>query len=166
MTPPIYVTNETLFPIDLEKVEQLSRRVLQLLGLAKFELSITCVSSEAIQALNLQYRQKNCATDVLSFPLNEWTEPVLFGAKELSGKTAEPLLLGDIVLAPEIARTNAETIGQSWARELSFLIVHSILHLAGHDHVVEPFEQLMLEQQRKIMSVLDTENLCYNIMDL
>ncbi len=79
------------------------------------ELSIVLTDDAGIRPLNAQWRGKDAATDVLSFPLEE-------GA-----------ILGDVVISEETAarRTNE---GWSLRDELTFLLVHGVLHLLGHDH--------------------------------
>lgn len=93
------------------------------------EVSVTFTDNEGIHALNRQYRQVDRPTDVLSFPLTDY-----------SGESEEPLAdepevsLGDIVLSLERAKEQAEQYGHSFEREVAFLCVHSVLHLLGYDH--------------------------------
>ena len=111
------------------------------------ELSVTFVDNEEIHALNREFRDKDRATDVLSFPLFEADEG--FEIDPAIGAVA----LGDIVISAERAWEQAQEYGHSFAREVCFLAVHSTLHLLGYDHEVsEEDEKYMNETQEYILA--------------
>ncbi|MDR3072902.1 MAG: rRNA maturation RNase YbeY [Clostridiales Family XIII bacterium] len=118
-----------------------------------FEVSTTFLSRDAIRQLNRKYREKDMATDVLSFPmfatLDEIREQVL-EAKRLS----RGVLLGDVVICTEIACEQAEEYGHSVAREVTYLFVHSLLHLLGFDHENEEEKRKMREIEEMVMTIL------------
>lgn len=91
------------------------------------EVSVSFVSNREIRALNQQYREKDSATDVLSFPLGDR------GAYDVNNETGA-ILLGDVVISLETAIKQAKSFGHSLEREIGFLTVHSMLHLLGYDH--------------------------------
>ncbi|HEY3315971.1 MAG TPA: rRNA maturation RNase YbeY [Bacillota bacterium] len=103
------------------------------------EVSVALVDDEHIHQLNKEYRQIDCATDVLSFAMLE-------GADE-----DRPLLLGDIVVSLERARDQAETYGHTFEREVAFLTLHGLLHLLGHDHHTDEQEREMDERQEAVL---------------
>jgi probable rRNA maturation factor len=109
-----YKINQRRFKSILEK---LARRY----GLGAPEVSLSFVGRGRIQTLNRRYLKKDKPTDVLSFPLGE---------KAADGKR----YLGDIVIAPEMARRQSRDKGFSLERELEILAVHGFLHLLGYDH--------------------------------
>lgn len=121
------------------------------------EVSITLVSNEEIQQLNKTYRAFDKVTDVLSFPLIEFEQPSLFEnidedeLSELFNLDTKELMLGDIVISLERAQTQADDYGHSFERELGFLIVHSMLHLFGYDHLNKEDEKKMFEIQEIIL---------------
>jgi probable rRNA maturation factor len=87
---------------------------------ARGELSVALVSDARVRALNRQYRGKDAATDVLSFP---------------AAPTAPGIgYLGDIVIARGVARRQARAAGQAEANEWRILALHGLLHLLGYDH--------------------------------
>jgi len=105
---------------------------------ARGEVTIALVSDKRIRALNRQYRRKDYATDVLSFPE---------GGKGRTGRKGAgfPLLpiqpvqpippsLGDIVIARGVARRQAREAGHAELAELKLLALHGLLHLLGYDH--------------------------------
>ncbi len=94
------------------------------------EVSVTFTDNEKIRELNLAHREKDSATDVLSFPLFEKDS---FSTQR---DEQEYIAIGDIVISLEKAREQAEEFGHSIEREIAFLTVHSVLHLVGYDHEV------------------------------
>ena len=106
------------------------------------EVSVTLVDTDTIRQVNSQFRQIEKVTDVLSFPMMEYDSPRDFGGQafqnslSLSPDTQE-MILGDIILCSEVVKTQAEEYGHSELREFCFLVVHSMLHLFGYDHIQE-----------------------------
>lgn len=90
--------------------------------LSDAELSLALVSDEAIRVLNRDYRGRDTATNVLSFPGGESADP------------AAPLLLGDVILAFETVAREAEMQRKPVEHHISHLVVHGFLHLLGYDH--------------------------------
>ena len=112
------------------------------------EVSIRFVDDEEIHALNLQYRNVDRSTDVLSFPLGE------DGVYDINYTTGAKML-GDIVISVEHAIEQARTYGHSLQREIGFLTVHSMLHLLGYDHEAGGIEQVrMREKEETILAQL------------
>lgn len=120
---------------------------------------MTLVDTDTIRQVNSQFRQIEKVTDVLSFPMMEYDSPRDFGGQafqnslSLSPDTQE-MILGDILLCSEVVKTQAEEYGHSELREFCFLVVHSMLHLFGYDHIQEEDRREMEEEQRKIMERL------------
>lgn len=116
------------------------------------------VDDEEIRQINADTRQIDASTDVLSFPYCEYEIPGDFhtlyeDADSFSPETGE-LLLGDIVISVDHVAKQAEEYGHSLIREYAFLIVHSLLHLSGYDHMEEEEREIMEEKQREVMDVL------------
>ena len=121
------------------------------------EVSVTFVDDEAIRKINSEYRGIDKSTDVLSFPFNEFEIPGNFDDIEESVDAFNPetgeLLLGDIILSTDHIKEQAIEYGHSETRELAFLVVHSMLHLMGYDHMVDEDRVIMEERQRKILEL-------------
>ena len=114
------------------------------------EISITFCDNAYIKKLNAEYRKKDTATDVLSFPMYEGDE--LPKGSDAGGETVP---LGDIVISVERAAEQAEELGHSTEREIAFLAIHSTLHLLGYDHERSPEEdEDMCRRQREIIAKL------------
>lgn len=124
----------------------------------KVEVSITLVNNEEIKLLNKEYRDIDQETDVLSFPLIDFESPGLFDdldeneLSDLFNLDTNELMLGDIVVSIEKAKAQAQEYGHSMERELGFLIVHSMLHLFGYDHMDDAQEKEMFEIQEFILN--------------
>lgn len=103
-------------------------------------VSVLITDNEEIHGLNLEYREKDAPTDVLSFPL--FDEDGNLDDEEL----------GDIVISLERAVAQAEEYNHSLKREVAFLTAHSMLHLLGYDH--ENGEQEMYVKQDEILNEL------------
>lgn len=113
-----------------------------------YEVSISLVDDETIHQYNLQFRNKDKSTDVLSFPLGE------SGVYDVNPDTGR-FLLGDIVISMETAIHQAESFGHTVDRELAFLTVHSMLHLLGYDHENGGLEEArMREKEEAILTSL------------
>lgn len=112
------------------------------------EISVRFVDDEEIHQLNLEYRNMDKSTDVLSFPLGE------NGEYDINYDTGAKML-GDIVISMEHAIAQAESYGHSLQREIGFLTVHSMLHLLGYDHEAGGIEQVrMREKEEHILTQL------------
>ena len=117
---------------------------------ADTEISVSFVTNESIRKLNLEYREKDSATDVLSFPMYTREE-----IAEIIPEEEDAVVLGDIVLSLERAEEQAEELGHGFLREVAFLTIHSVLHLLGYDHELSPEEEeLQCAKQRDIIEAL------------
>ena len=120
------------------------------------QVYVLLTDNEEIHQVNLAQRQIDRPTDVLSFPMAEYTHPADFSDLEerepdaFHPETGE-LMLGDILISMDKVREQAAEYGHSEQRELAFLVAHSMLHLMGYDHMEEEERRLMEERQRGIM---------------
>ncbi len=119
------------------------------------EVSLLLVTAEDIQEINREHRGIDAPTDVLSFPLISYPSPGEFGEVETDEDNFNPdtgeALLGDIVLCIDKVKEQARNFGHSEKREYAFLILHSILHLLGYDHITQQESELMEDKQNKIL---------------
>lgn len=112
------------------------------------ELSISIVSNEEIKTLNASYRNKDVATDVLSFPLeNAFRE----------NDEGMPVMIGDIIISLEKTIDQAERFNHSFERELLFLAIHGFLHILGYTHDNKENERKMFEKQEAVLKEFNLE---------
>ncbi len=135
-------------PQQTEAFEEAARITLETEGMpGEFcQISVTFVSPEEIQELNAAYRGKDAVTDVLSFPQFEDLNQV---------DVDREWLLGDVVINPLRAQEQAQEYGHSEKRELTYLFVHSLLHLLWYDHEEEEDKKEMRGREEEIMQALD-----------
>ena len=124
------------------------------------EISLTLTDNEGIWKVNKELREIDRPTDVLSYPLLE--DDVPGDLSQIENQTDECLnpdtgeiLLGDIIISVDKVREQAEEYGHSMQREFAFLIVHSMLHLFGYDHMEEQEAAVMEGKQREILECLN-----------
>ena len=121
-----------------------------------FEVNVLLTDNEGIHQINLDMRQIDNPTDVLSFPMCDFETPGDFEALEetpeeyFNPDTGE-LMMGDIVISVEKVIEQAEAYGHSRERELGFLTAHSMLHLFGFDHMEDDERVDMEARQEEIL---------------
>ena len=129
----VEVDNRSADRVDEAALVAQAEFVLSQLGLhPDTELSISLVDATEIAELHVRWMDLPGPTDVLSFPMDELRVPE-------PGQQAEPGMLGDVVICPEVAAEQGVEAGHGLAAELELLLTHGILHLLGHDHA-EPEE--------------------------
>ena len=144
----VFITNEQAkieIPAEWEeKINQVAAICLREEQLPEdIDVDLFFVDNEAIREMNLEYRDKDSATDVLSFPMYEPDEEI---------DDEEEVLLGDIVISLERAQEQCEEYGHSLEREVMYLLVHGLLHLAGYDHMEEEDKKVMRAQEEKLLA--------------
>ncbi|MCQ2484149.1 MAG: rRNA maturation RNase YbeY [Clostridia bacterium] len=112
------------------------------------EISVRFVDDETIHQLNLEFRNVDRSTDVLSFPLGE------NGEYDINLDTGAKML-GDIVISMEHAVMQAKLYDHTLQREIAFLTVHSMFHLLGYDHEAGGMEMVrMREKEEAVLTQL------------
>ena len=119
------------------------------------ELSVVLCDDLYIQSLNKQYRNKDKVTNVLSFPQTE------FPLKEDAG---DFVILGDVILAYETIKKEAEEQNKTFTDHVRHLVTHGTLHLLGYDHEEPQEAEIMENLEIKILSQFGVEN-PYSKMD-
>ena len=119
------------------------------------EISVLLTSDNGIQEINREQRDVDAPTDVLSFPMFDLTPGELPDASADADPETGCVPLGDMVISMERVAAQAKEYGHSNRRELSYLVVHSILHLLGYDHMDEGAQKAqMREREEAILSEL------------
>jgi len=156
--------NEIIIESELEEDtavwETLLRRVIPAALAAEgvgvpCEVDVLLTNDEGIRRINLEQRDVDRATDVLSFPMFEYAP----GRPPEDAADADPetglIPLGDMVISLERARAQGEEYGHGTEREVAYLAVHSVLHLLGYDHMDDgPEKARMREREEAILGAL------------
>lgn len=124
------------------------------------QVEVVITDNAAIREANRTFRGIDAPTDVLSFPMIAYQKPADFsGLEEQAEEYFDPdsgeLLLGDVMLSADKVKEQAEAYGHSLKREFAFLIVHSLLHLCGYDHMEEEERRQMEARQEAVMERLE-----------
>jgi len=143
-------------PPWIKAADKFVHRVLDILGLDNWELSVFFCSNRYIKKLNAQYRNEDEPTDVLSFPFGETIagskrSPDIIYTKQPAGLV---YVAGDIVISLEALAENARFFKVTEDEELRRLLVHGILHLSGKDHATNDADETMLKIQEEVLSRL------------
>ena len=141
----IEITNESGVDVDETVLLRLMEYDLAELHVSPdAEVAILLVDEGVMEALHVQWMDEPGPTDVLSFPMDELRP----GTEDMPTPAG---LLGDIVLCPQVAETQAEAAGHSTLDELVLLTTHGLLHLLGFDHAEPDEEREMFGLQRDLL---------------
>lgn len=147
---PVVVSDEhPSSGVDEDQLRGWAEAVLEAEGYpARTELAVTLVDDERITRLNGEVLHRPVPTDVLAFPV-EQLEP---GCVPPTDPLGRPLLIGDVVIAPDYVRRQAELMGVDPADEMALMVTHGILHLLGYRHDQDDEAEMMEGREREILS--------------
>jgi probable rRNA maturation factor len=153
----IEIANESGVAVDECALAALARHVLDGMRVHPLaELSVLLVDESAMAELHQRWLGEPGPTDVLAFPMDELRPPrSVAGPAEHRGSgepAAEPGLLGDVVLCPQVAATQAVAAEHTMSDELDLLCTHGILHLLGFDHAESDEQTRMFELQDSLLA--------------
>ncbi|MFL0251180.1 rRNA maturation RNase YbeY [Clostridium neuense] len=123
-----------------------------------YEVSVILIDNDEIRNINRETRKVDNATDVLSFPMLEYPEGMVFKDVYSNYKFDDTyldegrLVIGDIAISLERAKEQSIEYGHSFLREVLYLTVHSVLHLMGYDHMEEADKKKMRVREEEILN--------------
>ncbi len=125
-----------------------------------FEIALLACDDTRIAALNSEFRAKPSPTNVLSWPAWDLSAEDDGGTPDMpeEGMPDDPESLGDVALAYDTCTREAREQGKSFEAHVTHLIVHSVLHLLGYDHIRDKDAALMEETERQILAQLGVAN--------
>lgn len=129
--------------VDPRTIQRRCKRLLEHLDHPDASLSILLCDDAFIHTLNLEYRQMDHPTDVLSFSMAEG--PALEGDSKL---------LGDIIISTETAARQAPLLGHTITQEVTSLVIHGLLHLLGYDHQTAREEKEMQTEAQRLSAIV------------
>lgn len=134
-----------------ERYNHLAETTFKMLNVqVNYEVDVSLVDDETIHQINRDYRKVDRVTDVISFAFNDDKDP-----RDAILNPEVPRMLGEILICLPQAKRQAEQIGNTIQRELSFLFVHGLLHLLGYDHMKSEDEAIMFPLQDRILEEAD-----------
>ena len=135
--------------VDIEALAADAQRMLDGVG-EEWELSLLVCDDTFIQPLNAQWRGKDAATDVLSFPQLETETPGQL-------PSGQGHLLGDIVISLQTATRQATQLGHTTEAELRVLVAHGLCHLMGYTHANAADRAVMQAEEVRLLAAAGTE---------
>jgi probable rRNA maturation factor len=135
---------------DEQRISQLVRSIVanEFPGGGEYAISLHLVGDETIRALNVEHRDVDAHTDVLSFPLHDPN-----GMRFVLPPN-QPAALGDVVISFPTAAAQAEEFGHSVDREIGYLVAHGVLHVLGYDHEDDEDQRRMRQQEEDALRPL------------
>jgi probable rRNA maturation factor len=151
----VEINNESGMPADEDALRELAQYVIgQMETHPLADLSMLLVDEAHMTNLHEKWMEEPGPTDVLSFPMDELRPHSMAGPNRSRGRDSdepEPVLLGDVVLCPQVAAVQARQHGHSTQAELELLTVHGVLHLLGYDHADPEEEAEMFGLQNELL---------------
>jgi len=136
---------------DTKAYAQDAQKLLEYLKYSDFNLNIWLTTNTTIQKYNRLYRNKNKATDILSFPFHE-----IAAGKRIKAKTEDEKYLGDIIISLEYVHRDAEKYEVTFEQRMNRLLVHGICHLLGYDHIKDADYKIMYALETKLMKSINS----------
>lgn len=136
--------------IDLQKVQQDAQTILDELGYSDFDLGIWFTTSKTVREYNKNFRNKDKATDILSFPYH----PNLKAGERIKVKEEDDKNIGDVLIAPDFVENLLPLYETTLQIRISVLLIHGICHLLGYTHYDEENDEKMSSKERSIAKKL------------
>lgn len=152
----VFFANESGVPLDERDLVGVVRFALDAWGVnPQAQVSVLAVDVRAMSDLHQQWMDEAGPTDVLAFPMDELTE---HGSWQATPAAPGPALLGDIVVCPQVAASQAAERHHPAAHELRVLTVHGLLHLLGYDHADPVQERAMFDRQDRLVAAWEARD--------
>lgn len=145
----VFVADEQKENVGLRDLHALAEMVLREEGYPEdAEATLLFVDESEMASYNQRFLERNGATDVLAFPV----EDLLPGVIPDTYPQGPPLMLGDVVIAPSYVRRQADDFGVTFEDEMALMVTHGVLHLLGYDHVEDDEAERMEERERQLLA--------------
>ena len=149
------INNESGVAVDQDALRELAQYVIDQMETHPLaDLSMLLVDEDHMTNLHEKWMEEPGPTDVLSFPMDELRPHSIAGPNRTRGRDeeeSEPVLLGNVVICPQVAAAQAKQHGHSAQAELELLTVHGVLHLLGYDHADPEEEAEMFGLQGELL---------------
>jgi probable rRNA maturation factor len=138
------------FRVNISALKKDAQKLLSFLGYQSFDLGVWLTTNKTIREYNKTYREKDKATDILSFAYHtdlKAGEPIVI-------KTADDKNLGDLIISIEYVQKDAPNWGQTFKERLRILLIHGICHLLGYDHELDADYEIMKTKEDRMLDYL------------
>jgi rRNA maturation RNase YbeY len=139
-------------PVDIATLEKNAQQALNALGYADFDLGILLTTNATIKKYNALYRNKNKATDVLSFPYHH----IPAGSK-IKVFHDDDKNIGDMIISIEYVQAAAKKLGTTFEKRMNRMLIHSLCHLLGYDHIQDDEFAVMIKKEKSLARAIHLE---------
>ena len=146
------ILNNQETPVNTDQLKKDAERILDHLGYADFDLGIMLADNDTIHEYNKKYRDKDKATDILSFPFHE----DLKAGERIVADTDEQKNLGDIIICPAYVKEDLPRWEQSFDERMRTLLVHGICHILGYDHIKDEDYAVMKKKEEELLKLIQS----------
>lgn len=136
--------------IDHLQIKEKLDFLLDTLSYTNFDLGVLLTTNKTIKFYNKEYRQKDKATDILSFPYH----PQLKAGERIKVNEEEDKNLGDMIISLEYVQDDAKKLGVTFAQRMDVLLVHGVCHLLGYDHIEDADYEVMKVEEARLLEKL------------
>jgi len=147
----IFIQNRVKkIPFDVAAFKKKAATVLEYLGYTDYDLNILITTDKTVRKYNKQFRDKDKATDVLSFPYH----PELKAGEKIKPLTDDDKAIGDIIISLEYVLADRHKLGQTFIKRMDRMLVHGICHCLGYDHIEDADYEIMFALEKKLLSLI------------
>ena len=147
----IYIQNRIRkIPFNVAAFKKKAATVLDYLGYTDFDLNILLTTNKTIRHYNKTYRNKDKATDILSFPYH----PELQAGQTITVQTNDDKAIGDLIISLEYVHDNNHHLGQTFIKRMDRMLVHGICHCLGYDHIEDEDYKVMFALEKKLLKLI------------
>ena len=135
---------------DVAAFEKKAATVLEYLNYKDFDLNILITTNKTVKKYNREYRNKDKATDIISFPYH----PDLKAGQKIKVKTDDDRAIGDILIALEYVYKNRHNLEGTFIERMDRMLVHGICHCLGYDHIEDKDYKVMYALEKKLLALI------------
>ena len=141
---------------NTENYKLQAQKALDILGYTDFDLGIMLTTNITIKKYNAQYRNKNNATDVLSFPFHS-----IPAGRKIKAVNNDEKNLGDIIISVEYVQHAAKKLNSTFEKRMNRMLIHSICHLLGYNHLQDDEFAIMIKKEKSLAKAINLD-CCWN----
>jgi len=137
---------------DVQLYKNQAQKALKALGYDDFDLGIWLTTNSTIKKYNAMYRDKDKATDVLSFPFHHIT-----AGTKIKIQTDDDKNLGDMIISMEYVQKAAKKLNSTFEQRMNRMLIHSLCHLLGYDHIQDDEFKVMIKKEKQLAALINLD---------
>ncbi len=137
---------------DIENFKLQAQKALEVLGYGDFDLGIMLTTNATIKKYNAQYRNKDKATDVLSFPYH-----IITAGAKIKPLSDDDKNLGDMIISIQFVQAAAKKLSTTFEKRMNRMLIHSMCHLLGYDHIQDDEFAVMIKKEKSLAKAINLD---------